>query len=178
MKQSGSRVKGIVDGVAYSVAFVILQACDERIMGVGTTALIHEPWVTASGNARELRKTADDLDVLTASNRKIFLERSNLEEQQLADMMEAETFLTPDDCLEYGLIDKVEDYGHAPEGDTTKEGMQKRLQEVMQHMKDTKSFREQLELMQKGQKPEPGKKEEPEKHTLQGFLQGFNKKGD
>ena len=48
----------------------------------------------------------------------------------------------------------------------------------MQHMKDTKSFREQLELMQKGQKPEPGKKEEPEKHTLQGFLQGFNKKGD
>lgn len=58
----------------------------------------------------------------------------------------------------------------------TKEGMQKRLQEVMQHMKDTKSFREQLELMQKGQKPEPGKKpEEPEKHTLQGFLQGFKK---
>lgn len=54
--------------------------------------------------------------------------------------------------------------------------MQKRLQEVMQHMKDTKSFREQLELMQKGQKPEPGKKpEEPEKHTLQGFLQGFKK---
>jgi ATP-dependent protease ClpP protease subunit len=176
LKQSGSHVKGIVDGVAYSVAFVILQACDERIMGVGTTALIHEPWVTASGNARELRKTADDLDVLTASNRKIFLERSNLEEQQLADMMEAETFLTPDDCLEYGLIDKVEDYGHATEGDTTKEGMQKRLQEVMQHMKDTKSFREQLELMQKGQKPEPGKKpEEPEKHTLQGFLQGFKK---
>ena len=58
LKQSGSHVKGIVDGVAYSVAFVILQACDERIMGVGTTALIHEPWVTASGNARELRKTA------------------------------------------------------------------------------------------------------------------------
>lgn len=81
------------------------------------------------------------------------------------------------DSKEYDfLIDKVEDYGHAPEGDMTKEGMQKRLQEVMQHMKDTKSFREQLELMQKGQKPEPGKKpEEPEKHTLQGFLQGFKK---
>ncbi len=156
LKQSGSRVKGIVDGVAYSVAFVILQACDERIMGVGTTALIHEPWVTASGNARELRKTADDLDVLTASNRKIFLERSNLEEQQLMDMMETETFLTPDDCLQYGLIDKVEDYGHAQNGATVEE-MQKRLQEVMQHMKETKSFREQLELMQKGQKPEPNR---------------------
>ena len=169
LKQSGCKVRGIVDGVAYSVAFVILQACDERIMGVGTTALIHEPWVETSGNAKELRKTADDLDVLTASNRKIFLERSNLEEQQLADMMEAETFLTPDDCLEYGLIDKVEDYGHA---DTT-EGMQKRLQEVLQHMKETKSFREQLELMNPPKEPKTPPKE-PE-NNLQTFLQKFRK---
>ncbi len=173
LKQSGCKVRGIVDGVAYSVAFVILQACDERIMGVGTTALIHEPWVETSGNAKELRKTADDLDVLTASNRKIFLERSNLEEQQLADMMEAETFLTPDDCLEYGLIDKVEDYGHA---DITTEGMQKRLQEVLQHMKETKSFREQLELMNPPKEPKapPKKTEEPE-NNLQTFLQKFRK---
>ena len=173
LKQSGCKVRGIVDGVAYSVAFVILQACDERIMGVGTTALIHEPWVETSGNAKELRKTADDLDVLTASNRKIFLERSNLEEQQLADLMEAETFLTPDDCLEYGLIDKVEDYGHA---DITTEGMQKRLQEVLQHMKETKPFREQLELMNPPKEPKipPKKPEEPE-NNLQTFLQKFRK---
>lgn len=176
LKQSGSRVKGIVDGVAYSVAFVILQACDERIMGVGTTALIHEPWVTASGNARELRKMADDLDVLTASNRKIFLERSSLEEQQLMDMMEAETFLTPDDCLQYGLIDKVEDYGHAQNGATVEE-MQKRLQEVMQHMKETKSFREQLELMQNGKKPDTKKstKKPEQKNTLQDFCRDSEK---
>ena len=155
---------------------MILQACDERIMGVGTTALIHEPWVTASGNARELRKMADDLDVLTASNRKIFLERSSLEEQQLMDMMEAETFLTPDDCLQYGLIDKVEDYGHAQNGATVEE-MQKRLQEVVQHMKEAKSFKEQLELMQNGKKPDTGKnpKKPEQKNTLQGFLQGFRK---
>lgn len=170
LKQKKCKVKGIVDGVAYSIAFVILQACDERIMGVGTTALIHEPWIDASGNARELRKTADDLDVLTASNRKIFLERSNLEEKKLADMMEAETFLTPDDCLQYGLIDKIEDYGHAK--DFTKEGMQQRLQEVMQHMRETKSFRDQLELMQKNQTKKP---EKQTNNTLQGFLQGFKK---
>lgn len=175
LKQSGCHVKGIVDGVAYSVAFVILQACDERIMGVGTTALIHEPWVETAGNARELRKTADDLDVLTASNRKIFLERSNMDEQQLTDMMEAETFLTPDDCLEYGLIDKIEDYGHAPENATGEE-LQKRYQEVMQHMKETKSFKEQLELMQKNNGPKPpAQKPEETKNTLQEFLQNFSK---
>lgn len=141
-----------------------------------TTRDIKAMWVTASGNARELRKMADDLDVLTASNRKIFLERSSLEEQQLMDMMEAETFLTPDDCLQYGLIDKVEDYGHAQNGAAVEE-MQKRLQEVMQHMKETKSFREQLELMQNGKKPDTEKstKKPEQKNTLQGFLQGFRK---
>ena len=59
---------------------------------------------------------ADDLDVLMESNRKIFLERSNLEEQQLIEMMEAETFLTPDQCLEYGLIDEVGEYRMQGEG--------------------------------------------------------------
>ena len=121
------------------------------------------------------KQTADDLDVLTASNRKIFLERSNMDEQQLTDMMEAETFLTPDDCLEYGLIDKIEDYGHAPENAAGEE-LQKRYQEVMQHMKETKSFKEQLELMQKNNEPKtPAQKPEETKNTLQEFLQNFSK---
>ena len=81
--------------------------------------------------------------------------------------------MTAQEAVEYGLIDKVEDYGHAPEDDTTREEMQKRLQEVVQHMNDTKSFREQLKLMQSSQKPPADPKEPP--HTLQGFLQGFKK---
>ena len=94
-------------GIDRLVAFLILQACDERVMGLGTSALIHNMWMSVDGNAKELRKAADDLDTLMESNRQIFLEKSNLEEQQLIDMMEAETFLTPEKALEYGLIDKV-----------------------------------------------------------------------
>lgn len=108
LKQKNCHKVGIVDGVAYSVAFVILQACDERIMQIGTTALVHEIWMEVAGNAKQLRKAADDLDVLMEANRKIFLERSNLDEQKLIEMMEAETFLTPDQCLEYGFIDKID----------------------------------------------------------------------
>ena len=145
LKQKGCRKVGFVDGVAYSIAFVILQACDERVMGIGTSALIHEMWIDACGNAKELRKMADDLDVLMESNRKIFLERSQLEEQQLIEMMEAETFLTPDQCLEYGLIDKIGEYT------SQAEGQQKDLEQQVQQMKDLvtqhKGFREQLEKL-------------------------------
>ena len=134
-----------MDGVAYSVAFLILQACDERIMGLGTSALVHNMWMSVEGNAKELRKAADDLDVLMESNRKIFLERSNLEEQQLIDMMEAETFLTPDQCLEYGLIDKIDSY-QADEQDTQQKLMEQ-VQQLTQMIAQQKSFREQMQAM-------------------------------
>lgn len=145
LKQKSCKKVGYVDGVAYSVAFLILQACDERIMGLGTSALVHNMWMSVDGNAKELRKAADDLDVLMESNRKIFVERSNLEEQQLIDMMEAETFLTPDQCLEYGLIDKVDSY-QADEGDT-QEKLMDQVQQLTQMIAQQKSFREQLQAM-------------------------------
>lgn len=145
LKQKGCKKVGYVDGVAYSVAFLILQACDERIMGLGTSALVHNMWMSVEGNAKELRKAADDLDVLMESNRKIFLERSNLEEQQLIDMMEAETFLTPDQCLEYGLIDKINRY-QADEQDTQQKLMEQ-VQQLTQMIAQQKSFREQMQAM-------------------------------
>lgn len=141
LKQKVCHKVGYVDGVAYSIAFVILQACDERIMGIGTSALVHDMWIEACGNARELRKMADDLDILMEANRKIFLEKSNLEEDQLTDMMEKETFLTPDQCLAYGLIDKIGDYDN-------QEGQQADMEQKFQQMKELviqqRAFKEQL----------------------------------
>lgn len=153
LKQKNCKKIGYVDGVAYSVAFLILQACDERIMGLGTSALVHNMWMSVDGNAKELRKAADDLDVLMESNRKIFLERSNLEEQQLIDMMEAETFLTPDQCLEYGLIDKVDSY-QANEKNT-QEKLMEQVQQLSSMIAQQKSFREQLEYLHQSVKDHP-----------------------
>ena len=91
------------------------------------------------------KNSGDDLDVLMESNRKIFLESSNLEEQQLIDMMEAETFLTPDQCLEYGLIDKIDSY-QADEQDTQQKLMEQ-VQQLTQMIAQQKSFREQMQAM-------------------------------
>lgn len=146
LKQSACKKVGYVDGVAYSVAFVILQACDTRIMGIGTSALIHDIWIEAQGNARELRKMADDLDVLMESNRKIFLERSSLEEQQLIDMMADETFLTPDQCLEYGLIDEIGEY--RSDSQEVQAQLMQQVQQLRGILAQQKSFREQLQALE------------------------------
>lgn len=153
LKQKANKKIGYVDGVAYSVAFLILQACDERIMGLGTSALIHNMWMSVAGNAKELRKAADDLDVLMESNRQVFLERSNLEEQRLIEMMDAETFLTPDQCLEYGLIDKIDSY--QADEKNTQENLMKRIQQLSNMIAQQKSFREQMTAFQQFAKSPP-----------------------
>lgn len=173
LKQKSCKKVGYVDGVAYSVAFLILQACDERIMGLGTSALVHNMWMSVEGNAKELRKAADDLDVLMESNRKIFLERSNLEEQQLIDMMEAETFLTPDQCLEYGLIDKIDSY-QADEQDTQQKLMEQ-VQQLTQMIAQQKSFREQMQAMIQPPAPPSGDPEPKPEKKLKNQLANFFK---
>ena len=137
-------------------------------MGLGTSALIHNMWMSVDGNAKELRKAADDLDTLMESNRQIFLEKSNLEEQQLIDMMEAETFLTPEKALEYGLIDRVDSY-QADDKDV-QQRLMSRVQQLSGVIAQQKSLREQLESMrQQGGEPKPpapAPKPEPEEKKL------------
>ena len=159
LRQKSCKKVGYVDGVAYSVAFLILQACDERIMGLGTSALIHNMWMSVDGNSKELRKAADDLDTLMESNRQIFMERSNLEEQQLIEMMEAETFLTPDKAMEYGLIDRVENY--QADDKEVQERLRERTKQLSVMIAQQKLFLEQLEhLRQQGKDPKnPDQKE-------------------
>lgn len=124
LKRHGATKVGHVDGVCYSVAALILQACDERIMGLGTTALVHNMWMTVSGNAKELRKAADDLDNWMIANRQIFLERSNgkISEEELIQLMEEEKLLTPDECVKYGFADRVDSADSNSGQDETQSG--------------------------------------------------------
>ena len=60
------------------------------------------------GNAVELRKAADDLDVINAAGRQAYLQKAagNLSEETLIQMMDEETWLTAEQCIQYGLADQ------------------------------------------------------------------------
>lgn len=107
LKAAPIRKVGIVDGRCFSAATFILMACDERVMNTGTNLLVHNAWTIAMGNADELRAVADDLDKLMESNRKIFMERCEMSEEDLISLMKAEKLLTPEEALEYGFIDSI-----------------------------------------------------------------------
>ena len=136
-----------VDGFAYSIASIILQAADRRIMGLGTSLLIHNMWLSVSGNAEELRKAADDLDVLMESNRQIYMEKVNIDEDQLIEMMNAETYLTPQQAVEMGFADEIAgDDGSS----AVMEQMQKQISQLRHTMAAQKAFKAELQQFYKG----------------------------
>ena len=143
LKQKKCReIVAYVDGFAYSIASVIMQAADRRVMGLGTSLLIHNMWLTVAGNAAELRKAADDLDVLMESNRQIYMERVNITEDELIEMMDNETYLTPEQAVEKGFADETAKTGK-PAPDITKQ-LQDQLAQMRREMTAQKAFREEL----------------------------------
>lgn len=98
-----------IDGFACSVASVIAMAGDKVIMPANTMMMIHNAWNCVWGNAKELRKAADDLDTIMEGNRQAYLQKAGdkLQEEVLIDLLEKESWLTAKQCLEYGLCDEI-----------------------------------------------------------------------
>jgi len=174
--QHESTKTGYVDGVSHSVAFLILQACDKRIMGLGTSALIHNMWMQCEGNASQLRKYADDLDAMMESNRKVFMKRATITEEKLMELMETETYLTPQQCLEYGLIDEIS--GEADQSSINQLNLT-RINQLKKEVTNQKQLREEIAQLvknvnqsKKDQDPEP----EPNQSSLLNLFKGMSRK--
>nr|DAU71708.1 MAG TPA: Putative ATP dependent Clp protease [Caudoviricetes sp.] len=135
LKRHQARKVVHVDGFACSIASVIAMAGDEVIMPRNTLMMIHNMWMFACGNAAELRKAADDLDVINTAGRQAYLQKAGdkLPEDELVRMMDAETWLTAERCVELGLADRLADEdadmsGAAAILQKVNAGMEQRLQ--------------------------------------------------
>lgn len=107
LKRHKAKVKTYVDGFACSIASVIAMAGDERYMYPTSLLMIHNAWTYASGNSADLRKVADDLDIMTSSSIKAYKEHVNISEKEIKELLDNETLLTADEALEKGFITKI-----------------------------------------------------------------------
>lgn len=107
LKAFNGTVTTICDGFACSVASVIFMAGSKRIMNKGSLLMIHNAWTFASGNAKELRKQADDLEKITEPSIAIYVENSNQSREQIIQMMDDETWITSDEALEMGFATEI-----------------------------------------------------------------------
>src|SRR5690625_432429 len=111
LKRHKAKVIANVDALAASIASVIIMAADEIRMPSNSMLMIHNPWTFSIGNSSDLRKEADDLDRIGNSSKQSYLQKAGdkLSDDELQEMLDAETWLSADEAYEYGLCDVVED---------------------------------------------------------------------
>lgn len=96
-----------VDSMAASIASVIVQAGDHRIMLTGSQMMIHEAHGLALGNADEMRKYADVLDKQSDIIAGIYAERAGTDLKAFRNLMNAETWMDAQETVDEGLADEV-----------------------------------------------------------------------
>jgi len=109
IKQHKSKVIVHIDGLAASIASVIAMAGDEVRMADNAFMMIHEPFSLVIGTAQDMRDEADLLDKVTGTIAKTYTQKSGKDEAEVKDMMAAETWMTAQEALDNGFIDKIEE---------------------------------------------------------------------
>ena len=107
IKNSGLNVTTICDGFACSIASVIFMAGEKRIMNDASLLMIHNPWTIAVGNAEEMRKQADDLDIIAQASVEAYKASSCLLDDEIHQLMDKETWILPEQAVEYGFATEI-----------------------------------------------------------------------
>jgi ATP-dependent Clp endopeptidase proteolytic subunit ClpP len=109
LKNSKAKITARVEGLAASMASVILMAADEIEIPENAYVMIHNPWGLAIGDADEMRDTAELLDKLGNGLVKAYTERTGNPEKEIREMMDAETWMDGKEAVERGFADKLLD---------------------------------------------------------------------
>lgn len=98
-----------VEGIAASAASFVLMAGDTITMPEDAFIMIHNAWGFAMGDADEMRDTADLVDKLQDSIVNIYEKRTGRTQDELREMMKAETWMNAEEALSMGFIDTISD---------------------------------------------------------------------
>ncbi|ACJ81545.1 head maturation protease, ClpP-related [Bacillus paranthracis] len=109
LQRHQAKVISYIDGIGASCASVLPMISDKIIMYANSMMMIHNAWTYASGNANQLRKAADDIERINQSMVQHYLTRAGdkLDEDTLKQLLDAETWLSAEEAMNYGLCDEI-----------------------------------------------------------------------
>jgi len=116
LKSMDAKVTTVVDGVAASIASLVMLAGDRIEMSPSSMVMVHEAWMMAVGNKRELREASDLLEKIEASTIvPAYTARTGMKSADVMAMLEAETWLSAEEAVEKRFADAVtgQDAGEA-----------------------------------------------------------------
>jgi ATP-dependent protease ClpP protease subunit len=100
-------VQVCIDGIAASAASIIAMAGDDIVMGPNAMMMIHNAWSSCQGYASDMRKRADALDKISGAIAQTYVSRTKKTLDAVTLLMEAETWMTAQDCLAEGFATAI-----------------------------------------------------------------------
>ena len=98
------RIEGLCASAATDIA--TLPGAHVQI-AEGSEYMIHNPWCFAIGNANEMETTIERLRNIEQMSRGFYMKRTGQSEEQVKEWMDAETWFTAEQAVEYGFADEL-----------------------------------------------------------------------
>ncbi|WP_078410278.1 head maturation protease, ClpP-related [Priestia abyssalis] len=97
-----------VTSLAASAASIIAMGADEIIMRTGSRMMIHEAATFAWGTKQDIKKTLNALESYDESIVSIYQQKTGKSRNEIAKLIENETWMTAEQAVKEGFADKVE----------------------------------------------------------------------
>ena len=110
IKNTGKNITVQIEGVCASIATLIAAAGSKIIMNAKSQFMVHNPKITSvSGDHKDLRNVAAQLERIKTQLIESWLGRTSLSVEQLSQMYDNETWLTPEQAKDLGFVDEVQE---------------------------------------------------------------------
>lgn len=106
-QKKGVKFTAYVDGLAASIASVIVLAADTVVMGEGAMYMIHKPWSITMGTNLEFDKMSQRLLDIEDQMLSIYKNNSDLSRDEIRQMVEEETWINSENAVKYGFADSI-----------------------------------------------------------------------
>jgi ATP-dependent Clp protease, protease subunit len=103
------RITASIEGLAASAASYFALAADEVVVNPAALVMIHNPWDIEVGDSSAMRRKADMLDKARSTISGQYARKTGREVSEIEGLMDAETWFTASEAVEFGLADRVTD---------------------------------------------------------------------
>jgi ATP-dependent Clp protease protease subunit len=105
LKEHQGKVTVKIDGKAVSAGSVIAMAGDEILMSPVSIMMIHNPWLSAEGDSRDIRHAADVLDEVKETIVNAYQQKTKRSRNKISQMMDDETWMSAKKAISEGFAD-------------------------------------------------------------------------
>lgn len=97
-----------VDGWCASSGVIVLLAGDRRIGNQFAEPFVHNAWTFTMGDKNSHQKQMEDLARVDDQIASLYSQRTSIEKDKAIELMNSETFVTPEDALAFGFYTELE----------------------------------------------------------------------